>query len=213
MQEWPHIGPRLPITSGKPMRHLWGHVDVLQHAEGPCQWQGTVASLVTHVRDDNRIQVCQSVSDMTFGSFICNFHSAQLPCGSSQASTTPTVFAQKKTIKWAPIWFLSMEAMPFLLYMTLHRTPGGLWVAIFRTAGPRFMTEHIRIQAEFHSSEEGGNTTTTFSYVGRVAHHFDSNSEAIGMGRAATAMDATILGMTQEDHKVLFQYRVRFLTY
>ena len=75
------------------------------------------------------------------------------------------------------------------------------------------MSEHIRVQAEFYSSEEDGNRTPIFSYVGRVAHHFDSHSEAIGMGRAATAMDTTILGMRQEDHKILFQYRVRFLTY
>ena len=166
-----------------------------------CDWTGPAAGFPKHLRRSACMQVCRS-EDLFFESYVCDYVGQ---------NSTVSVFAKDEITQWTPTLFVSKRALPFIVYMTLHRAPAGVWMAIFRTASPKHITNSIRVQAEFY----GANATTrdsapTFSYVGPVAHHSHSHSQALDMGRVATALDPVILRMKYTPQRRLFHYRVQF---
>jgi len=162
---------------------------------GACQWIGSLAKMIVHVKDAACIQIlrCDNVNE-PFKSFIGDFSQADM-----------TVFNRTQVTHWKPVLLVSRTVVQYLLYLTIQRSAAGLWYIHVRTFSPESLLHRITVKLElFKSGEE--NPGHKYIYEGGANSNKLSNEEAMATGKFLILTDAQMKLLKTE--QTIFEYKV-----
>ena len=141
---------------------------------GKCQWTGSIKDLVAHFKEKACIQIVRANCNQSFKSYITDFpHPGQ------------TVFNMTKTMYWKPIILVSRGVVNYLVYITVQRTPTGIWYIIPRSfaspANLRRLTIKLQLfkYPEAHARGASTSQQLEYIYIGRVTSSNLSNEEVL----------------------------------
>ena len=162
---------------------------------GACNWVGSLAKMIVHVKDQACIQIlrCDNVNE-PFQSFIGDFSQANM-----------TVFSRREVTHWKPVLLVSRTVVQYLLYLTIQRTAGGLWYIHVRTFSPESLLQRVTVKLELYKSGEE-NSGQKHTYEGGVNSNKLSNEEAMASGKFLVLADAQMKLLKTE--QAIFEYKV-----
>ena len=155
---------------------------------GSCPWEGSVAKLITHVRQDKCLQLLkQDEPKKPFSSWIGDF-----------SSTHGTVFKQLKVTFWKPIMLINRQMMHYLLYLSIYRIPQGQWHMVIRSFAPIELLERMGLRARILVFSKGRQNGLKFCYEGDVLPHTSSNQEAANSGQYLAMTDSQVRRLKED---------------
>ena len=133
---------------------------------GKCQWTGSIKDMVAHFKEKACIQIVRANCNQSFKSYITDFpHPGQ------------TVFNMTKTMYWKPIILVSRGVVNYLVYITVQRTPTGIWYIIPRSFASPANLRRLTIKLQlfkYPTSQQ-----LEYIYIGRVTSSNLSNEEVL----------------------------------
>ena len=169
---------------------------------GTCLWSGSAANLLRHSQEKPCIQVLR-VENPTqpFESFVGDYLQPEL-----------TVFNQARYIYWRPILLLGHGISEYLVYITVHRTPAGMWYITPRSYSPQGILDYMTIKIEVFKHETGAVSRKPLVcfYQGGIASNQLSNQEAQADGKVMILGDGLVKSLQTQNR--LFAYKIKVTT-
>jgi len=186
---------KLGIIANHEERCQYREVHCPAKHRGACQWMGSLAKMIVHVKDAACIQILRSDNvNEPFKSFIGDFSQADL-----------TVFNRTQITHWKPVLLVSRTVVQYLLYLTIQRSATGVWFIHVRSFSPESLLQRITVRLElFKSGEE--NSSQKYIYEGGANSNKLSNDEAMAAGKFLILNDAQLKLLKTE--QTIFEYKV-----
>lgn len=212
---------RLPMLAAHEERCQHRDVRCPSRHRGACPWEGSLSTLVAHVKIKGCIQLLRSYTEMfnsQFASFVQNF-SPELRI---------SVFDRSVCTHWKPVLLVSRHVVQYLIYLTIRRSAKGDWYLQVRSFSPRPMIDRIRVQVNvFKSSIDRGNSiashtapscpdtdkntnnqhAASYTYNGPVMSDSLAEDEILASGNYLLLRDAQIKPLGRGS--AIFEYSVR----
>ena len=174
------------------------HCPALHRGSCVCIGSGSVAQMLTHVREKPCIQVLRVENvNQPFKSFIGDYTQPEL-----------TVFNQGGYVYWRPILLVGPGVSGYLVYITVHRTPAGMWFITPRSYSPERILQRMEIKIEVFKSQNQALTwnPTMCIYKGGIASNQLSNQEAQEAGKVMIFGDGLVKSLKTENS--IFDYKI-----
>ena len=164
---------------------------------GSCLWRGSVAKLLIHGREKPCIQVLRGENrDVPFKSFIGDYREPEM-----------TVFNQARVIYWKPILLVGQGVSGYLVYITVHRTPAGIWFITPRSYSPERIIQRMEVEIEVFQS--GARNSQTYVYEGGLTSSQLSDKEAKTAGKFMTLSDGQVKMLSTENN--IFEFNINVI--
>ena len=189
------------------VKDILGHEEKCQFREahcpakhrGSCQWVGSLAKMIVHVKKAACIQILRSnEADAPFRSYIGDFSDPKM-----------TVFNRTQMTHWKPILLISKAVYQLLIYLTVMRTSLGQWQFFIRSFSPPSVLKAITVKLEVFKAGDD-DAGQRFTYQGPVISNNLTNHEAAASGKLLQLTDAQ-LRLLKTD-QTIFDYQVSVLT-
>ena len=186
---------KLGIIANHEERCQYREVHCPAKHRGACQWIGSLAKMIVHVKDAACIQILRSDNvNEPFKSFIGDFSQADM-----------TVFNRTQVTHWKPVLLVSRTVVQYLLYLTIQRSATGYWYIHVRSFSPESLLQRITVRLElFKSGEES--SSQKYIYEGGANSNKLSNDEALAAGKFLVLTDAQLKLLKTE--QTIFEYKV-----
>ena len=160
-------------------------------------WSGSVAKLLIHGREKPCIQVLRGGNgNEPFNSFIGDYREPEM-----------TVFNQARVIYWKPILLVGQGVSGYLVYITIHRTPAGIWFITPRSYSPERIIQGMEVQIEIFQS--GARNSQTYVYEGGLTSSQLSYKEAKTAGKFMTLSDGQVKMLSTENN--IFEFNINVM--
>ena len=152
---------------------------------GACGWSGSLSKLLTHAKRDVNKDLCIHISKIDDDSK--PFTSS---CG--DFVNEPSIFTfRNQWVEWKPVLLISQLVTNYLIYVTVKRSPQGLWFFQARTYSPDAVMEGVKIKIEAYKM--GSNDMNDrYAYYGEIIPDTMTNDEGIATGKSLTLTDSQI---------------------
>ena len=158
-----------------------------------CEWEGSVINWPAHLKEKNCVQAVKANCNQKFKSHIGDFTQPGL-----------SVFNMTKSVTWKPVCLVSRDKVQYLVYLTIQRTPAGIWYIIPKSFASPDDLRRLVIKLQLFK-QNSTPQSLEYIYIGQVAPSHLSHEEALGRKDYLRLTDAQVSLLRSTDK--IFSYK------
>ena len=158
-----------------------------------CEWKGSVINWAAHLKEKACVQVIKANYNQKFKSYIGDF-----------IQPGKTVFNMNNCVTWKPVCLVSRDKVQYLVYLTIQRTPAGIWYIIPKSFASPDTLRRLVIKLQLF---KGSSTPQSleYIYIGKLTASHLSHVDALATRDYLRLTDAQVSLLKSADK--IFSYK------